>query len=100
MSTKNISEEAVNAYGKAWEAARERVGDTVAPTGTKTREGLGAALPFIVGGLMYTTDQVKHAVADWNHPLATSSLAHSIGVWLDDNNLAVVSRDIAGESND
>jgi hypothetical protein len=40
----------------------------------------------------YTTDQVKHAIADWNHPLATSSLAFALGEWLDDNNLAVVPR--------
>lgn len=40
----------------------------------------------------YTTEQVKVAVADWNHPLATSRLASSIGIWLDDNNLAVIDR--------
>ena len=42
---------------------------------------------------MYTTEQVKLAVADWNHPLASSRLATAIGLWLDDNNLAVVDRD-------
>jgi hypothetical protein len=50
--------------------------------------------------IVYTTDEVTHAVADWNHPLATSQLAHSIGVWLDDNNLAVISRNAGGDTNE
>jgi len=51
---------------------------------------------------MSTTDQVKHAIADWNHPLASSQLANAVGVWLDDNNLAVIARapKVAGDPNE
>lgn len=49
MSDDTIPEAAVTAFTEAWEAEREKIGRGIAPKGTKTRAGLLAALPYLLG---------------------------------------------------
>jgi hypothetical protein len=63
-------------------------GSTPAPRANQTKNPSAASPAQHV----YTTMEVKQAIADWNHPRATSRLAFDVGLWLDENNLSVVSR--------